>query len=188
MKQLKEKLKLYVWLAMTNIYISSFAFGGGYVVVPLVRRSFVEKKKLFTESDLMEMAAVAQSSPGAIAINLSAVTGYRVAGVPGAVIGCVSSVIPPLLILGIISAFYNIFIENKFVAAVLKGMQAGVAALIVGVVSDMCSVVLKEKSMFLTMLIPIAFLANFVFHVNVALILVVACILCLLRVFLRSKR
>ena len=55
---------IYLWLIAVNIYISMFAFGGGYVVVPLVRRSFVEKKKIFTEDELMEMSAVAQSSPG----------------------------------------------------------------------------------------------------------------------------
>ena len=166
---------IYLWLIAVNIYISMFAFGGGYVVVPLVRRSFVEKKKIFTEDELTEMSAVAQSSPGAIA-----------AGTAGAVISCAASVIPPLVILGIISGFYDLFIANKIVAAVLKGMQSGVAALIVSVVADMCTVILKEKSFFLFSLIPIAFIANFIFDVNVALILAVCCGLCILRVYVRS--
>lgn len=75
---------IYLWLIAVNIYISMFAFGGGYVVVPLVRRSFVEKKKIFTEDELMEMSAVAQSSPGAIAVNLAALSGYKAAGTAGA--------------------------------------------------------------------------------------------------------
>ena len=161
---------IYLWLIAVNIYISMFAFGGGYVVVPLVRRSFVEKKKIFTEDELMEMSAVAQSSPGAIAVNLAALSGYKAAGTAGAVISCAASVIPPLVILGIISGFYDLFIANKIVAAVLKGMQSGVAALIVSVVADMCTVILKEKSFFLFSLIPIAFIANFIFDVNVALL------------------
>ena len=132
---------IYLWLIAVNIYISMFAFGGGYVVVPLVRRSFVEKKKIFTED---------------------------------------------LKLLGIISGFYDLFIANKIVAAVLKGMQSGVAALIVSVVADMCTVILKEKSFFLFSLIPIAFIANFIFDVNVALILAVCCGLCILRVYVRS--
>ena len=172
---------IYLWLIAVNIYISMFAFGGGYVVVPLVRRSFVEKKKIFTEDELMEMSAVAQSSPGAIAVNLAALSGYKAAGTAGG-----ASVIPPLVILGIISGFYDLFIANKIVAAVLKGMQSGVAALIVSVVADMCTVILKEKSFFLFSLIPIAFIANFIFDVNVALILAVCCGLCILRVYVRS--
>ena len=103
---------IYLWLIAVNIYISMFAFGGGYVVVPLVRRSFVEKKKIFTEDELMEMSAVAQSSPGAIAVNLAALSGYKAAGTAGAVISCAASVIPPLVILGIISGFYDLFIAN----------------------------------------------------------------------------
>ena len=90
---------IYLWLIAVNIYISMFAFGGGYVVVPLVRRSFVEKKKIFTEDELMEMSAVAQSSPGAIAVYLEALSGYKAAGTAGSVISCAASVIPPLVIL-----------------------------------------------------------------------------------------
>ena len=101
-------------------------------------------------------------------------------------ISCAASVIPPLVVLGIISGFYDLFIANKIVAAVLKGMQSGVAALIVSVVADMCTVILKEKSFFLFSLIPIAFIANFIFDVNVALILAVCCGLCILRVYVRS--
>ena len=145
-----------------------------------------DNEPIFTEDELMEMSAVAQSSPGAIAVNLAALSGYKAAGTAGAVISCAASVIPPLVILGIISGFYDLFIANKIVAAVLKGMQSGVAALIVSVVADMCTVILKEKSFFLFSLIPIAFIANFIFDVNVALILAVCCGLCILRVYVRS--
>lgn len=107
---------IYLWLIAVNIYISMFAFGGGYVVVPLVRRSFVEKKKIFTEDELMEMSAVAQSSPGAIAVNLAALSGYKAAGTAGAVISCAASVIPPLVILGIISGFSSFCHLSPFFA------------------------------------------------------------------------
>lgn len=179
--------KTYLWLLAVNLFISTFTFGGGYVVVPMVRRYFVAKKAYFTEEDLMSMAAVAQSTPGAIAINLSALAGYRTAGIPGAVISCIAAVIPPLVILGFVSAFYTAFISNTIVAAVLKGMQAGVAALIVDLVVDMCSMIIKERSVFFTAMIPAAFTANFVFGINVALILVLCCSLCILRVVLKRR-
>mgnify|MGYP001002058660 FL=1 len=119
-----KPVKTYLWLLATNLFISAFTFGGGYVVVPMIRRFFVQKKKYFEEKELMDMAAVAQSTPGAIAINLSALAGYRVGGVPGAVISCLAALIPPLAVLGVISVFYTSFITNAVVAAVLKGMQA----------------------------------------------------------------
>ena len=85
------------------------------------------------------MAAIAQSSPGAIAINLSALAGYQVAGLGGVLVSCVAALLPPLLILGAVSAFYRVFIANAVVAAVLKGMEAGVAALMVDLIVDTVS-------------------------------------------------
>ena len=185
---MRQKKNTYLWLLAVNLFISTFTFGGGYVVVPMVRRYFVNQRQYFTEEDLMSMAAVAQSTPGAIAINLSALAGYRVAGAVGAVISCIAAVIPPLVILGLVSAFYTAFISNTIVAAVLKGMQAGVAALIVDLIIDMCSMIQKERSFFLTSLIPGAFLANFVLEIHVALILMVCCCLCVLRVFWKKEK
>ncbi len=185
---MKQNKNVYLWLFAVNLFISTFTFGGGYVVVPMVRRYFVNQKRYFEEKDLMNMAAVAQSTPGAIAINLSALAGYRVAGTLGAIISCIAAVIPPLVLLGFLSAFYTVLISNPIVAAVLKGMQAGVAALIVDLIVDMCAMIGKERSMFLSALIPAAFLANFVFNINVALILVLCCLICIVRAVWKKRR
>lgn len=185
---MQNKKKPYVWLFLINLFISAFTFGGGYVVVPMIRRYFVARRKYFSEEELVDMAAVAQSTPGAIAVNLSALSGYRCAGMAGAVISCAASVIPPLVILLFVSAFYEAFAANDVIAAVLKGMQAGVAALIVDVVIDMCGVVYRERSLFLTLLIPASFIASFVLDINVALILAVCCVICAARVlYVRRK-
>ena len=74
------KRKQLVWLFCINLFISSFTFGGGYVVIPMIRKYFVQKKKYLTEEEVMELAAISQSSPGAIAVNLSALAGYKTAG------------------------------------------------------------------------------------------------------------
>lgn len=179
--------KPYLWLLGVNLFISAFTFGGGYVVVPMIRRYFVEQKQYFSEEELVGMAAVAQSTPGAIAVNLSALAGYRVAGVGGAVLSCTAAILPPLVILGLVSAFYAAFAANAVIAAVLRGMQAGVAALIVDLVIDMCRMILKERSPLLTAMVPCAFLASFVLNVNVALILAVCCLLCVGRVLLARR-
>ena len=95
-KKYISKPHLYFWLFSINLFISAFTFGGGYVVVPMIRKYFVEQKKLFDEDELMNMAAVAQSVPGAIAINLSALAGYRCAGTAGVLISCLASILPPI--------------------------------------------------------------------------------------------
>ena len=179
---LKQGMKMYVWLLAVNLFISAFTFGGGYIVVPMVRRFFVVKRHYFTEEDLMNMATIAQSTPGAIAVNLSALAGFRVAGIAGVLISCTSAVIPPLVILTFISAFYRIFISNAAIVAVLKGMEAGVAALMVDLIADMCSLILKKRSWLLSAMIPLSFMANFILDINVALILLFCSLVCILQV------
>lgn len=184
----KKSPVLYLWLFSINLFISAFTFGGGYVVVPMIRKYFVEQKKLFTEEELMNMAAVAQSVPGAIAINLSALAGYRSAGMIGVFLSCLAAVLPPVVILSAVSAWYTVFSTNVMIAAVLKGMQAGAAALIVDLVIDMTNMIVKERSIFLTMMVPASFLAGFIFHINVAVILAVCCFLCILRLLIGEQR
>lgn len=166
-----EKRASLLWLFGINLFISAFTFGGGYIVVPMIRKYFVEKKGLFGEEELMNLAAVAQSSPGAIAVNLAAVTGYHVAGKKGMVISCLAAVIPPLIILTVISAFYAAFRDNMFVAAALKGMEAGVCALVVDVVIDMGRAVFREKHPLLSVLLPLSFALVFFLGVNVVFVI-----------------
>lgn len=184
----ETKIKRCISLFYMNLFISTFTFGGGYVVVPMIRKYFVQKKKLFDEEELMDMAAVAQSTPGAIAVNLSAISGYRTAGVAGAIVSCIAAVLPPLVILSVISVFYAEFSRNRVVAAVLLGMQAGAAALIVDLTVDMCMMIIRKKSWLLTMMVPAAFVANFLLHVNVAVILLSGCVVCTLWLYWNKRR
>ena len=108
----QKKRLLYPWLFGVNLFISTFTFGGGYVVVPMIRKYYIEKKHLFSEEELLNMAAVAQSTPGAIAMNLSALAGYRTAGVLGVLVSCTAAVLPPLVILSILSVCYQSFSSN----------------------------------------------------------------------------
>lgn len=186
-----SRLPLYGRLFAVNLFISSFTFGGGYVVVPMIRKYLVSGKKqsaLFGEEELLSMAAIAQSTPGAIAVNLSALAGFRAAGLPGALISAAAAVLPPLLLLSLISHWYAAFAANSLIAAVLKGMQAGAAALIVEFIVDMTGAVVKENSPLRTAMIPAAFAASFLFRVPVLLILAAGCALCLLQLLTARLR
>lgn len=183
-----KKWKFYLWLAGINLFISAFTFGGGYIVVPMLRKYYVCQKKLFSEDDLLNMAAVANSTPGAIAINLTALAGYKAAGCIGILISCIAAILPPLIILSVISGWYSAFAANPVINAMLKGMQAGVAAVIVDLVIDMTIAVTKERSVLLNLMIPSVFAANFFFHANIILILILCCGLCVLRTVFYQKR
>lgn len=172
----KYKIKDLIWLFFINIFISSFTFGGGYVVVSMVRKYFVEKKQCFSEDDLITMSAISQTTPGAIAINLSALAGYKVAGTAGTIVSCIGAIIPPITILSVVSLWYQVFSTNNIIMAILKGMQAGIAAIIVDIVISMVKTISEKRSKLLTTMIPITFIASYIFNVNIIVIITITII------------
>lgn len=176
-----KKIKLYFSLFKITFSISAFTFGGGYIVIPMMRKYFVNDLELISEQELLDMAAIAQSTPGAIAVNIAVLVGYRIAGVAGAIITCIGTILPPLLILSVISYFYKAFRDNRVISAILKGMEAGVAATIVDLVVDMAQGILNEKNLLLTLMAPLTFIASFVFGINVLVIIIFCSILCFIQ-------
>lgn len=181
-----EKINLYFTLFRVTFYISAFTFGGGYVVIPMMRKYFVEDLKLISEQELMDMAAIAQSSPGAIAVNIAVLVGYRISGIFGAVISAIGTILPPLLILSVISLFYKAFRDNNIISAILKGMEAGVAATIVDLIIDMMAGILDEKNLLFTLMAPVTFIASFIFNINVLAIIISCAILAVAQTYIKN--
>ena len=181
----KQKLRA---LFFSTLYISAFTFGGGFVIVTFMKRKFVDQLHWITEAEMLDMAALAQSSPGAIAVNAAILVGWRVAGLPGMVVAVVGTIIPPMVILSIISFFYAAFATNPYVALVLKGMQAGVAAVILDVVCGLGGAVVKTKSAVYIALMAAAFVANFFFDANVILIILVAAAFGVVRALFQQRK
>lgn len=171
-----KKDKGFYWkLFYSTFLLSAFTFGGGYVIVSLMKKQFVDDYKWIDDEEMLDLVAIAQSSPGAIAVNGAIVIGYKLAGWFGIMVTTLATVLPPFIIISIISLFYAAFSENLWVSLMLDGMQAGVAAVIAAVVLEMGASVLKRKSLVLTSVMVLAFIANYFFSVNVMLI-VLACI------------
>lgn len=183
-----KKLRLYLSLFRITFSISAFTFGGGYIVIPMMRKYFVNDLDLISEQELLDMAAIAQSTPGAIAVNIAVLVGYRISGITGAIISCIGTVLPPLLILSIISFFYETFRDNRVISAILKGMEAGVAATIIDLIIDMSQGILKEKNWLLTLMVPIAFIASFIFNINVLVIIICCSTLCFAQVYIKGRQ
>lgn len=185
---MNEKGKIYLKLFTSTFYLSAFTFGGGFVIIPLMQKKFVDDLKWINEEEMLNLAAIAQSSPGAVAVNASILLGYNVAGKIGAIVSILGTVMPPLIILSIISMFYTLFRDNVIVNYVLKGMQAGVAAVITDVVINLGSNVVKTKSI-ISMLVMIgAFIATFVLKINVMYIILVCGIIGALKVLYYEKK
>ncbi len=168
------KRKLLWQLFSSTFYISMFTFGGGFVIITFMKRKFVDTLHWIDEKEMLDLAALAQSSPGAIAVNAAILVGWRVGGALGMAVAVVGTILPPMIILSVISLFYAAFATNPYVALVLRGMQAGVAAVILDVVCSLGAGVVKERSALSIVLMIAAFLATFVLDVNVVYIILAA--------------
>lgn len=161
-------------LFFSMLYISAFTFGGGFVIVTFMKRRFVDELRWIDEKEMLDMTALAQSSPGAIAVNAAILVGWKVGGPVGMAAAVLGTVIPPITILSVISLFYRLFAENRYVALALRGMQSGVAAVILDVSVSLGSKVFKEKQWPRAAVMGLAFIATFFFRVNVIWIILAA--------------
>ena len=125
---MKRKKEVLVKLFFSTLYLSAFTFGGGYVIVTLMKKKFVDEYHWIEEDEMLDLTAIAQSSPGAIAVNGAIVVGYKLAGLPGALVSIIATIIPPFAIIALISVFYNAFRNSWIISRMLEGMQAGVGA------------------------------------------------------------
>ena len=172
-----NKKHIYTKLFTSTFYLSAFTFGGGYVIISLMKKKFVDDLQWLEEDEMLNLTAIAQSSPGAVSVNASILLGYRVAGIFGALVTVLGTVLPPFITLSVISVFYTAFCDNAVVNAVLKGMQAGVAAVIADVVFNLGSNVLKQKDIVSAIIMVSAFIATFFLGINIMyIILVCGCI------------
>lgn len=184
---IKDK-KLYLKLFTSTFYLSAFTFGGGFVIIPLMKKKFVDDLKWIEQDEMLNLAAIAQSTPGAVAVNAAILLGYRVAGVIGAVISILGTVLPPLIIISIISLFYQAFRDNVIVNAVLNGMQAGVAAVIADVVIGLGGNITKEREVLPILLMVLAFVATYFLKINVAFIILACGVIGAIKVLYLDKK
>ena len=178
-----------LWQLFAQMFtISAFTFGGGFVIITFMKRRFVDGLHWLEEEEMLDLAALAQSSPGAIAVNAAILVGWRMAGLPGMLCAVLGTVIPPMAILSLVSLFYTAFASNVYVALVLKGMQAGVAAVILDVVCGLGLGVVKGRSPLHLALMAAAFCAAFFWDVNVILLILAAAGIGVFKALLDRKR
>ena len=165
-------LKRLFWATFT---LSAFTFGGGYVIVMLMKQRFVQKYVWLTENEKHDFVAIAQSAPGAMAINGAILVGYKLAGVIGVLVTVVATVLPPLGIITILAYLYNVFIKIVWVQYLLSGMQVDVGALILQVVLDMLLPIIRKKQGTAILIFLMVFGASLLFHVS-SVYLILACL------------
>ena len=155
--------------------LSAFTFGGGFVIVSLMKKKFVEELGWLSEDEMLDITAIAQSSPGPIPINASVILGYRMKGLVGSLVAVLGTAIPPMVIISVISVFYQQFRENAVIATALQVMRAGVAAVIFDVVLNLAKNVCNTKRLIYIALMVVAFILTCVFDVS-AMIVILSCV------------
>ena len=173
---------------LSTLYLSAFTFGGGYVIVTLMKKKFVDEYHWIEEDEMLDLVAIAQSSPGAIAVNGAIVVGFKLAGLAGTLVAILGTIIPPFLIISAISIFYAAFRDNFVISRLLQGMQAGVGAVIASVVYDMGSGIVHSKSGVSMLIMLGAFIASCVFGINVIYIILACGALGAVRTIIRQKK
>ncbi len=123
-------MKIYLELFWIFFKIGAFTLGGGYAMVPLIQNEIVEKKKWIEKEDFVDMLALAQSSPGALAVNTAVFTGYKVKGISGALITSSAGLLPSIVVIWILAAFFTNFQNNVYVVKAFKAIRPMVTALI----------------------------------------------------------
>lgn len=135
----------YISIFYVSLYTSSISFGGGYLVLPLLKEEYHNKRKLISKERLDQIASIAQSSPGAIAINLSAGIAYDLKGMKGLIIAVLGSVIPPFLIIVLISKLPSNLFSSPIMREIFRGLDLAVISIMISLNFSMIKDTVKEE-------------------------------------------
>jgi len=132
-------------LFLTFAKIGLFTFGGGYAMIAMIENSCVERKQWITHDEMMNVTVIAESTPGPIAINCATFTGYKKAGVPGALAATLGMIVPSFAIIYLISMFLDNFLESTIISNAFKGIKIAVGILILDAAITMIKKMPKKK-------------------------------------------
>ncbi len=185
---MKKDLKK-LWILFRSMFVlSACTFGGGFVIVSLMKKRFVEDLQWFGEDEMLDVTAITQSAPGPLPVNASVIIGYRMAGIVGSLTAVLGTILPPMIIISIISLFYEQFRTNHYVAIALQVMRAGVAAVIFDVVINLAKNVIKTNRLLYIFMMGIAFVCTYLFGVSAMIIIFVCLGIGLIDLMMQTKR
>lgn len=175
MKQKKIDFKLLRQLFWSMFTLSACTFGGGFVIVSLMKKKVVEERHWLEEDEMLDVTAIAQSSPGPIPVNASVILGYRLHGIIGSLTAVAGTILPPMILLSLIAVFYDQFRSNRIINIALTVMRAGVAAVICDVVINLAKNVIGTKKILYIALMLITFIMGYFLKIS-AMVIILCCL------------
>ena len=167
----------YSRLFLSTFMISAFTVGGGFVLIPLMKAKYVDEFGWMSENESLDLVSIAQSAPGAVAVNASIIMGYRLGGILGTFTALLATVLPPLITLTVVSYFYDAFATNPYVRMFLKGMQCGVTAVLLDVVLGLLVKQVRKKLALPLIIMAGTFIASYFLKINIMEIILVDAII-----------
>ncbi len=169
---MQKSFKNYALLFLSVLKLSAFTFGGGFVIVTLMKAQYVERRGWLTEREMLDFISLSQTCPGAIAVNAAALVGWQLLGFLGAMVAVLGAVLPPLVLLTTLSYCYDVFIEWTVMRYLLLGMQGAVLAILFSVVLDMLESLKSRRFLVKILLVLATFVAVGIFRVHPAIVIV----------------
>lgn len=177
-----------LWTLFKSMFVlSACTFGGGFVIVSLMKKKYVEELQWLEEDEMLDVTAITQSAPGPLPVNASVIIGYRIAGVAGSLTAILGTILPPMIIISMISLFYEQFRTNPYIATALQVMRAGVAAVIFDVVINLAENVVKTGRILYIIMMAAAFVATCFLEVSAMIIIFVCLAIGLIDLFFTLK-
>ena len=161
-------------LFLTFFKIGAFTFGGGYAMIPLIQKEVTDKKKWLTEDDILEVVAIAETTPGPIAVNAATFVGYRVSGVLGSIVSTLGVVLPSFVIITLIAFALNQYMSYQIVQNAFWGIRIAVLALIVKAFISMAKKCPRNIVSYIVAIV--SFVAVVFFDINVMIIIIISAI------------
>lgn len=178
-----------LWILFKSMFLlSACTFGGGFVIVSLMKKKFVEELEWLDEDEMLDVTAITQSAPGPLPVNASVIIGYRMKGVLGSVVAIMGTILPPMIIISIISLFYEQFRSNQYIAVALEVMRAGVAAVIFDVVINLTINVCKTRRFLYIIMMIVAFVCTYFLGVSAMIIIFVCLAIGLMDLILTGRK
>ena len=176
-----------LWRVFSSFFkIGAFTFGGGYAMIPLIQKEAVEKRKWITDDDILEIIAIAESTPGPIAINSATFVGYRACGIVGSMAATIGVVLPSFVIILALSFVLRQFQDVQAVQWAFQGIRAGVLALLVKALWTMFKK--SPKGWAAYVVIGASFILTAIFDINVIFVLIGCAVFGLVTSLLMERR
>lgn len=168
--------RFFLQLFWATFTLSIFTFGGGFVIISLMRKKMVATLHWIDDEQMMDFVTIAQSSPGPIAVNGSLMVGYHLAKLPGALVAALGTILPPMIILSLVSLGYEAVKDNLWIDAAFHGMRPVVAAIVLQVTWVLFKPLLAKKKIIPLLMFALSFVALYLLKVNIMLVMVICII------------